>query len=73
MKIKIAYTEKETKEAEELAGLYVKELQLRRPVLLTRSDRHKPFYHIYIQDRFSPINDEPKQKPKPKKKLHKKP
>lgn len=72
MKIKIAYLEKEKTEAEELAGLYVKELQLRRPVLLTRSDRHKPFFHIYIQDRYSPINDEPKQK-KPKKKPYKKP
>lgn len=50
MKIKIAYTESESKRADELAALFVKELEQGCSVSLKRSDRHKPYYHIYIAD-----------------------
>ncbi len=69
MKVKIAYTQDEEKRADELAALYLKELQLHGAVTLTRSDRHKPYYHIYIQDGRKVFTEPPKNfKQKPKKK-----
>ena len=50
MKVKIAYTKDEEKRADRLAALFLEELQCHSSVTLTRSDRHKPFYHIYIAD-----------------------
>ena len=52
MKIKIAYTEAEKERAEELAALYFNKLNSEKgAITLTRSDRYKPFYHIYIADK----------------------
>lgn len=51
MKIKIAYTEPEKERADELAAMYLRKMQQRGTVTLTRSDRHKPYYHIYISDK----------------------
>lgn len=50
MKIKIAFTKAETPRAEELAALYFSEMKKHGSVTMTRSDSHKPFYHIYISD-----------------------
>lgn len=51
MKIKISYTESERERADELAELYLKHFKVCGSVVLTRSDRYKPFYHIYIADK----------------------
>lgn len=51
MKVKITYTEKEKKQADKLASLYLEQLQSKNRISVSRSDRHKPFYHIYIADR----------------------
>ncbi|WP_303835303.1 hypothetical protein [Ruminococcus flavefaciens] len=68
MKVKIAYTKEEEARADALAGLFLKELQVHSAVTLTRSDRHKPFYHIYIQDGRKVFTEPPKNfKQKPKK------
>ena len=50
MKIKISYTESERERADKLAELYLKHFKDCGPVVITRSDRYKPFYHIYIAD-----------------------
>lgn len=51
MKVKIAYTKDEEKRANRLATLFLEELQRQSSVTFTRSDRHKPFFHIYIADK----------------------
>ena len=51
MKVKITYTEKEKKQADKLASLYLEQLQSKNRISVSRSDRHKPFYHIYIADK----------------------
>ncbi len=60
MKIKIAYTEPEKERAEELAALYFNKMNSKKgTITLTRSDRYKPFYHIYISDKKKTL-DNPK-------------
>lgn len=51
MKVKITYTEKEKQQADKLAALYLEQLQTKNRISVSRSDRHKPFYHIYIADK----------------------
>lgn len=53
MKVKITYTEKEKQQADKLAALYLEQLQTKNRISVSRSDRHKPFYHIYIADKQS--------------------
>ena len=64
MKVNITYVKPETERAEELAALYVKEMQLHGSVIMTRSEDGKPFNHIYI-------NDGRKQKQRPKRNIKK--
>ncbi len=69
MKVKIAYTKDEETRADAVAALFLKELHTHSACTLTRSDRHKPFYHIYIQDGRKVFTEAPKKfKQKPKKK-----
>lgn len=51
MKVKITYTEQERRQADKLAALYMEQLQSRDRITVKRSDRHKPYYHIYISDK----------------------
>lgn len=51
MKVKITYTEPEKQQADKLAALYLEQLQSKNRISVSRSDRHKPFYHIYIADK----------------------
>lgn len=49
MKLKIAFQEHERDKAEKLASMNIAQLKGRK-IKVTRSDRHKPFYHIYIAE-----------------------
>ena len=51
MKIKIAYTEEEKEQADQLAAIYLERIQMSSSATITKSDRHKPFFHIYIADK----------------------
>ena len=51
MKIKITYTEKEKQQADRLAAAYLEQLRNKERISVSRSDRHAPFYHIYIADK----------------------
>lgn len=50
MKIKITYLQEEKRQADELASLYIERLSTHRRLTVKRSDRYKPYYHIYIAD-----------------------
>lgn len=56
MKIKITYQQHEKQQADKLVALYLEQLQSRNRISISRSDRHKPFYHIYIADKQSKSN-----------------
>lgn len=56
MKVKITYTEQERRQADKLAALYLEQLQSRDRITVKRSDRHAPYYHIYIADKQPPKN-----------------
>lgn len=51
MKVKITYTENEKQQADKLAALYLEQLKSRNRIEVSRSDRHAPYYHIYIADK----------------------
>ena len=51
MKVKITYTEKEKQQADKLAALYLEQLRSKNRISVSRSDRHAPYYHIYIADK----------------------
>jgi hypothetical protein len=48
LKIKIAYQQSEEKQAEEIARLINSECEADNLIKETRSDRHAPFFHIYL-------------------------
>lgn len=48
MKIKIAYSESERADAEKLAEVCSAQMSRDGSVKRSSSDRHKPFYHIYL-------------------------
>lgn len=51
MKIKITYQEHEKQQADKLAALIRKELEPDAVIKETRSDRHDPYHHIYLNSR----------------------
>lgn len=53
MKIKIAFTEQEKKQAQEIAAGIREKLEQGALVTVKHSDIHKPYFHTYISTRIS--------------------
>jgi len=56
MKIKIAFTEQEKKQAQEIAAGIREKLEQGALVTVKHSDIHKPYFHTYISTRNSREN-----------------
>lgn len=48
MKVKISYTQEEKQQAERAAAMILKQTDSNQITSVKKSDRHTPFYHIYI-------------------------
>ena len=48
MKFKITYTQDEKQQAEKAAALLLKQADCNQITSMKKSDKHAPFYHIYI-------------------------